>query len=423
MSRFTICRDPLLSEEVWLAQSAQGLAVRIVPTQRFREVVAVVAIGYGSTDLGFTADDASAHDSPEGVAHYLEHKLFEDEELKVFDRFARRGAQVNANTGFTRTNYFFSATHSHAETLADLLRLVSKPHITAENVDKERGIIAQEIKMYEDSPDYRAFFDLLRCLYREHPVRHPVGGTVESIQAITPAELLRCYGAFYRTGNAALAIAGPVDADAILAQVDACTLPAGAAPRSRCPADLGPPVQTHAARRMQVARSRLMLGCKDPDLAADPQARLRRQLVTRLLLEGLFAPSAALRADLSERGIVDDSLSYSYMAERSFGFVVIGGESEAPELLESELRAALLAPLAMTDDDLERMRRRVIGQYVRSFESARGMAFAHVEQALEGIEPFGLLARLQAVRLDDLRARQRELFGAERLAAAVVAAG
>lgn len=422
MSRFDVVRDPMLGEEVWTARSVHGLPLRVVPTQRFAEAVAVVAVGYGSTDLGFAASpDAPAHDSPEGVAHYLEHKLFEDEELKVFDRFARRGARVNATTGFVRTHYFFSATEQLEANLQDLLRLVGKPHITDENVAKERGIIAQEIRMYEDSPDYRGFFDLLRCLYREHPVRHPVGGTVESIAAIDRDELLRCYHAFYRAGNAAMAVAGPVEPEAVLALLDGCALPPGPAPQSRCPADLCPPVAARHDRTMQVARPRVLLGCKDPDLAVDVAGRLRRQLVTRLLLEGLFSPSADVRHDLAERGVVDDSLSYAYMAERSFGFVVLSGESEEPQLLEAELRAALSRPLPMTEVDLERMRRRVLGQYVRSFESARAMAFAHVDQALEGVPPFELLQRLRSITLDDLRSRHRELFATERLAVAQVA--
>ncbi|MEE9126230.1 MAG: pitrilysin family protein, partial [Planctomycetota bacterium] len=220
---FQTHQDPILGEEVLLATAQNGLPVRVVATDRFREAVAVITFDYGSIDLGYR-QNGKVHGSPEGVAHYLEHKLFEDEELQAFDRFAQRGARVNAMTGFASTSYFFTATDRFGENLEDLLHLVSHAHITPENVDKERGIIAQEIQMYEDSPDYRAFFDLLGCLYQQHPVRHPVGGTVESIQEITPAELLSCYDAFYRTGNAALAVAGPIDPEEALDLASACGL-------------------------------------------------------------------------------------------------------------------------------------------------------------------------------------------------------
>lgn len=420
MVKFDIQRDLVLGEEVWLAHTSRGLPVRVVPSSRFREVAASVTVRYGSTDVGF-ADDDGVHQSPEGVAHYLEHKLFEAEDLHTFDRFAQRGAQVNAFTSFTRTSYWFSANSAYEDNLRDLLRLVGEPHITAENVDKERGIIAQEIKTYEDAPSYRAFFDLLRCLYAAHPVRHPVAGTVESIQAITDAELLRCHAAFYRTGNAVLTVAGPVGAEAVLALAEQCTLTSGERLASVCPDDLGPPDRLRSERCMQVARPRVLLGVKDTTLVADGELRGRRDLATRVLLDLLLGPASAAREDLAQRQIADDSLSHSYLSERSFGFAVVGGESDDPGRLEAELRALLSRPLAIADDDIERVRRKVFGQYVRSFESARGVAFAQAEQAAADVRPFRLLDWLGELTPAVLAARQHELFGEGELAVATVA--
>jgi predicted Zn-dependent peptidase len=416
---FDVRRDPALGEEVWLGRTRHGLRLRLVPTDRFREAVGVVSVGYGSTDLSFT-DDGGRHTSPEGVAHYLEHKLFEDEALHTFDRFARRGAQVNAVTSFTRTSYWFAATSGFADNLSDLLRLVARPHITPANVDKERGIIAQEIKSYEDAPGYRAFFDLLRCLYGEHPVRHPVAGTVESIQGITEAELLRCHAAFYRTGNAVLAAAGPIDAGAVAELAEACALPAGPALPSSCPEDLGRPPQARSERVLPVARARVLVGCKERSLVPDGEARMQRQLATVLLLDLMFAPSSPLRERLARDGIADDSLTYSAMAERTFGFVVVGGESEDPARLEAELRAAVGRPLLVAEADLARAKRKVFGHYVRGFESARALAFGHAEQELNGVPPFRLHGMLEGLTAATLAARQRELFAPDALASATV---
>jgi len=135
MSKFEVIKDPVLGEEVWLARTSRGLPLRVMPSERFAEIAAIISIGYGSTDLGFDVN-GTRRDSPEGVAHYLEHKLFEDEELHVFERFAQRGAQVNAMTRFTRTTYFFTATSMLEENLSDLLRLVAGLHVTPENVEK-----------------------------------------------------------------------------------------------------------------------------------------------------------------------------------------------------------------------------------------------------------------------------------------------
>ena len=141
--QFEVVRDPILGEEVWLATTTAGLRIRVLPREHIREAAAAIAFNYGSVDLEFE-DGGQAVQTPAGTAHYLEHKLFEDEELAVFQRFAQRGARVNAQTGFSRTTYYFLATSAIRENLQDLLRLVSKPHITQENVDKERGIIWEE---------------------------------------------------------------------------------------------------------------------------------------------------------------------------------------------------------------------------------------------------------------------------------------
>ena len=257
MSRFQVVRDPVLREEVWLARTQAGLRVRIAPTARFTESIAVATFAYGSVDLGFRAGAGTVH-SPLGTAHYLEHKLFEDEELAAFDRFARRGAQVNAMTSFARTTYYFHATSRFAENLQDLLRLVARVHVTPQNVDKERGIIAQELRMYEDNPDYRAFFALLQQLYAHHPVRHPVGGTVESIQAVTAEHLRECHAAFYGAGNGALAVAGPVDPEEVLALADASALAPRPEPERLLDADLDAPPQPVARLPLPVARPRVL---------------------------------------------------------------------------------------------------------------------------------------------------------------------
>jgi predicted Zn-dependent peptidase len=422
MTAFEVVRDPVLGESVWCASTARGLRVRVAPLPQFRETAAAVSFAYGSTDLGFRQDGVETW-TPAGTAHYLEHKLFEDEDLHTFERFAARGARVNAMTGFARTTYYFTASDALRENLADLLHLVSRAHVTPENVDKERGIIAQEVRMYEDAPEYCTLFDLLGCLYGEHPVRHTVGGTVQSIQEITADLLLACHRAFYRAGNAALAVAGPVDPELVLELAGACALPAGAAPDRLVPDDLGPPAADSRRRAMAVARPKLLLGLKDRTLPRDVEALLRRQLATRVLLERLFGGSSEVREQMRRRGDVDDSLSHGYQGERSFGFAVCGAESDQPDRSVQALRTALLSPVPLEEDHLERVRRRFLGHYVRSFESVRGLCFGHCHEALEGVAPFSGLARVQALTLDEVRARQAELCRPENLAVAVTAGG
>jgi predicted Zn-dependent peptidase len=418
---FEIVTDPILGEEVWIGRTSKGLRLRVIPTDRFQEVAAAIAFRYGSTDLGFARNGDEVH-TPEGMAHYLEHKLFEDDAIKAFDRFARRGAQVNAMTGYTRTAYYFTASSEVEENLQDLLHLVSNAHITAENVDKERGIIAQELRMYEDSPDFRNMLDMLELLFPKHPVRHSVGGTVESIQGITAEGLLECYSAFYRTGNAALAVAGPVDPEKLLAVAESCALQPGEPARSLCPEDLGPAEDGPARRTMQVARNKVLLGFKDRVLLADAETRLRRDLVTRVLLDRLFASSSEIRERMDREGLVDDSLGYFYTGDRNFGFTAIGGETEEPDQLIQALKDVLLTAVELDEDHLERVRRKFLGQYLRSFESVKQMAFGNCQEELEGVPPFKALERMQSIGIDEVRARQEEHFTTDSLGVAVTTA-
>ncbi len=420
MSEVQCIEDPVLGEVVYLAETSKGLPIRVVPTARFRDITAIISFRYGSTDLGFKLDGAE-HKSPEGVAHYLEHKLFEDENLHVFDRFAKRGARVNAMTGFAKTSYYFTATSHLRENLRDLLSVVSSAHLTEENVEKERGIIEQEIRMYEDSPDYRGFFDLLGCFFASHPVRHPVGGTAESIAAIDVAELEACYHTYYRTGNAALSVAGPVTVEEVLELAESCDLNPGAAPESVLPDDLGSVGSKRHDSRMSVARPRLLLGYKERELIADPEARRRRALVTRILFDRLFGGASQLREALHKTGKVDDSLSSSYTSERSFGFAAIGCESDHPDATAEVLREALAQPLVISKEDLDRVCRKMLGSYVRSFDAVKSMAFGHADEALDGIRPFQALKRMQSISVDDVIARREELFREDSFAMAVVA--
>ena len=276
--------------------------------------------------------------------------------------------------------------------------------------------------MYEDSPDFRTLFDMLGRLFPGHPVRHAVGGTVESIQEITAEGLLQCYEAFYRTGNAALAVAGPVEPDRVLELAENCALLSGQPATSLCPEDLGPAEDGTAHRTMQVARDKVLLGFKDRELIADAEARLRRDLLTRVLLDRLFASSSEIRERMDREGLVDDSLSSFYTGERTFGFTAVGCETQDPDKLVQALKNVMLTAAPVDDDHLERVRRKFLGQYVRSFESVKHMAFGHCQENLEGVQPFKALQRMQSITLEEVQTRQQEHFTADSLGVAVTTA-
>ena len=195
-------------------QHPSGLSIYLYPKESCSTAYAVFGAKYGSIDTCFQRSDETKPETvPEGIAHYLEHKLFESEDGDAFERFAKTGASANAFTSFESTCYLFSCTDQLYESLEILLDFVQSPHFTEESVAKEQGIIGQEIKMYDDDPQWRVMFNYLRAMYHTHPIRQDIAGTVESIAEITPEYLYRCYRTFYNLGNMALCIAGRLDVE------------------------------------------------------------------------------------------------------------------------------------------------------------------------------------------------------------------
>ena len=245
---------PMLDERLYRRRLPNGLQVIVCPKPGFRRKVAYFMTSYGSIHTKFTLDGVE-YETPEGVAHYLEHKMFDMPDRDVSAEFAALGANTNAFTSYDSTAYYFSCTEHFDRCLELLLTFVSTPYFTEESVEKERGIIAQEILMYNDAPDSRVFEDMMGLLYEHHPARHPIAGTVESIGKITPATLELCHRAFYNPANMVLCVVGDVDPEAV-AETAERILPKEYRPAAV--ADFGPaekpvPVELFSQRQMDVA--------------------------------------------------------------------------------------------------------------------------------------------------------------------------
>src|SRR5690606_13607321 len=202
---------PQLDEQLYYEKLDNGLDVYLLPKTGFYKTYATFTTKYGSIDNHFVPLGKEEYVKvPDGIAHFLEHKLFEKEDGDVFQKFSRQGASANAFTSFTRTAYLFSSTSHVEKNLETLLDFVQEPYFTDQTVEKEKGIIAQEIRMYDDNPDWRLYFGMIKNLYEKHPVRIDIAGTVESISAITKDMLYTCYNTFYHPSNMVLFIVGPV---------------------------------------------------------------------------------------------------------------------------------------------------------------------------------------------------------------------
>lgn len=415
--------DNRLGETILKGEARSGLSVVVNPRPGFVKTFAAFGTNFGSVDR---VADGDGQPVPEGLAHFLEHKLFEDEGGDVSDRFSALGASTNAMTGFCGTTYIVSTVGEVLPCLDLLLDFVQDPWFTPELVAKEQGIIAQEIRMYDDDPDWRVFFGLLGCLYRDHPVKDNIAGSVESIARIDAPTLRRCYDLFYHPRNLCLAVSGNVDPDEVAALVEADQAPRGVDERPmhrRVAVD--EPVPRIAERfelTLPVSRPRLLLGIKERVLGGDGLAISRRELATRILLDVLLGRSSRAYQDLYEQGLVDETFSASYSGEAGFGFTLLGGDTDDPEQLEAALRE-VFARARRTGLDARafgRIRNKLLGVLVHALDSLESTCFGLLSGHFRGTPPFVALELVEQMSVADLQRRLDEHVHDDAIAVSVV---
>jgi predicted Zn-dependent peptidase len=412
-----------LGEPILRARLPSGLRLLMNPRPRFHRTFAAFGTNFGSIDRVGGPDGAAV---PTGLAHFLEHKLFEDEHGDVSDRFAALGASSNAMTGFCGTTYIMSTVEQPAAGLDLLLDFVQDPWFTDELVEKEQGIIAQEIRMYDDDPDWRIFFGLLGCMYARHPVRDNIAGSVESIATIDAATLKHCYELFYHPTNMCLAVSGALDPDEVFARVEADQEARGIdgqAAHSRVPVDEpGGVVAPRFEERLAVARPRLLLGIKEREVGGTGTEVLRRELVTRILLDIMFGESSSAHERLYTEGLIDESFGASYSSDANFGFSTIGGDCDQPEVLEERVRSVLddARKHGLDAAAFERIRNKVYGSQMRGMDMPENVAFSLLSATFRGVGPLQAFNLIQDIGMSDLMERLSAHFTNDATTVAVV---
>ena len=382
---------PLLDEKLYRTVLPNGLTVVVNPRKGFQRKVAYFVTNYGSIHTKFTLD-GETYETPEGVAHYLEHKMFDLPGRDVNEEFAALGANPNAFTSYDMTAYYFSCTEHFSQCLKLLLEFVSTPYFTQESVDKERGIIEQEILMYADAPDSQVFEDMMTLLYAHHPARHPIAGSVESIRSITPEILYQCHGAFYRPSNMILCVCGDVDPEEVAAIAEA-VLPGEK--QNTALADLGEteklePVKPFMTRNMDVAMPTFQLGfkCGLPGLTGAEYARW--ELAAELAAEALFGESSELYLRLYEEGLIDSSFGGGLDTIDGLAMLTCGGDSNDPEetwqRIVDEVEKILAA--GIEDEAFARMKKSLMGRRGKDLDSFESCCFRLCAYHFDGFDYF-----------------------------------
>jgi len=402
-----------IKEELWQATVPPGLKLIVLPKQGFKKKYATFTTHFGSIDSKFYMEGQDRIvEVPDGVAHFLEHKMFESKEGDVFAKFARLGASPNAYTEFAITSYLFSATDNFYQALDVLLDFVQAPYFTEENVDKEKGIIAQEIRMYQDDPAWRLLFDLLKALYRQHPVKIDIAGTVESIDRITPEILYKCYHTFYHPSNMVVFVAGDIDPKRVLehvaASLDRRDYSAQGEIKRYYPKEEAGINKKEIKVKLDVSQPMFNLGFKEKNPLA--KGLLRRDVTTNLLLQILFGPGSTLFNDLYEEGLIDEDFEASYTAYLNFAYSSINGKTKDPEALHERLLDAVKRACSqgINREDFERTRRKVQGDYLQHFNSLEFITNNYVAYYFKGSDFFNYLNQLRDISLEEVEKRLHE---------------
>ncbi len=406
-----------IQEKVFCYKHASGLKAFVIPKKGYNKIYSTFATYYGSMHNTFVVPGETKETSvPDGIAHFLEHKLFEQEDGSVMDKFSQLGSEPNAYTSFTQTVYLFSCTELFDENFRLLVNYVQNPYLTDENVEKEKGIIGQEIKMYEDNADWRVFFNLLDALYVNHPVKIDIAGTVESISKITKDTLYTCYNTFYHPSNMIILTVGDVDPESVFKMVEE-----GIVTR-KDPGEIKRIVRDEplyhnkqlVEKKLAVAMPQFQMGIKDKS------SRLGYDLLTRkisleIILSMLMGRSSPLYNQLYTEGLINQNFGMDVNLEEHYGFTCWGGQSQDPVQASHKINEAVLKMQkdGLDKNGFERIKKAHEGSFIRGLNSPENISHEFIPLYFKGVNYFDHTRIYEELTLEDAEMVFKDHFSME----------
>lgn len=386
------------------AEHSSGLTVYILEKPQYNSAYAIFGTKYGSIDNCFSVDGEKC-EVPEGIAHFLEHKLFESEDGDAFTKYAETGAYANAFTSFDKTCYLFSCSNRFYDNLGILLNFVQSPYFTEKTVQKEQGIIGQEITMYDDSPAWRVMFNMLLGMYKNHPVRIDIAGTVESISHISADLLYKCYNTFYNPGNMFICIAGNVETEKVLEIINKSIKTTEKKQIERImPNEQAQVVTDYVEQSLEVAQPMFCFGYKEN---ADRKPTVKERVCTGILLEMIAGDASPLYEELINEGLINDEFSFEYFTGEGYSAVIFEGESQNPKKVAEKIKREIerLKTDGINKKLFSAVRCGMYGNAIRVFNSVEGIAMQFVDCTTKGSGLFDEIKYLKSVTAEDVYKR------------------
>ena len=392
-----------IKEKVYIEKLKNGLTVMIIPKKDIRKKYIIWGTHYGSNDSKFIVPgETKITEVPKGVAHFLEHKMFEQENGKnSLDVLTALGVEANAYTTNNHTAYLYECTENFYEALDEFMDYVQHPYFTDENVEKEKGIIGQEIMMYDDYPDWKVYLNTLEAMYHNHPVKLDITGTIETISHIDKDILYKCYNTFYNPGNMCMVICGDFEPEKILEEVKNRLIEnvSNGEIKRIYEAEEETIVKNRVEAKMEVSIPLFTIGIKcKPSFKEE---RVKRHIAIEILLNMLIGESSELYQELYKKGILLNMPSFEYEFEEDYAHILITGISRNPDELYSEFEEKVkqFKSDGLNKADFERTKKMIYGEYVKEYNDVSDIARMFLADFMKGINSFDYLEEIDCVDL------------------------
>lgn len=417
-----IIENDILKEKLYTKTYKSGLRAFVMPKAGYDKKFAIFATHFGSINDKFVEPNTKEEVVvPDGVAHFLEHKLFSQKDGSAMDKFAAMGASSNAYTSFTHTAYLFSCTEKFDDNFRLLLNFVQNPYITDESVENEKGIIGQEIRMYEDDPDWQLYFKFIESLYKYFPVKKDIAGTIETISGIDRELLYKCFKTFYDISNMVIFVVGDLKPEDVFKQIEA-ELPVDKDAleiKQFITEEPNEIARSFVESKLEVALPMFMCGFK---VNPDHENIIKEEIAVDIALEMLCGKSSSLYESLYADGLVTGPIGTDITFEKEYSFIAISGESKDTELAINKIKEEIekMKNNDMNVEEFERIRKRLTGEFIRQFNSVDKIAHMFISNIMRGVNIFDYANEYEKVTKEDVKSALNKYFDMEKMAISVV---
>ena len=422
-----IIENSKVKEKIYKEKLDNGLVVMVIPKKDTVKKYIIWGTNYGSNDNKFIVPgEEKITEVPNGVAHFLEHKLFEQENgTNSLDTLTALGVEANAYTTNDHTAYLYSCTDNFYEALDEFMDYVQHPYFTDENVEKEKGIIGQEIMMYDDYPDWRVYINLLNAMYYENPIKIDITGTIETISKIDKEILYKCYNTFYNPSNMLLVVCGDFEPEKIIEEIKNRLIDKkeNGEIKRIYPEEKEEIVKKKVEQKLEVSEPLFMIGIKDmPDLTKKSEEKVKKHISLQILLNLIFGRSSKLYQRLYNEGIIFGLPSLDYEFGNTYSHILITGQSKNPEMVFEELKKEIenFKKEGINSSDLERIKKMLYGDYIREFDDVTDISRNILSDYFKGINSFDYLEEIQGINEEILMQFLNAIFKEEKMVISIV---